>query len=111
MSKAPCEWTVVRVYPDPIAGERINVGVLVIHDGKAYARYLRNWDRVEAFTGTREWISDYVMACEHDPDGIRWLAANGNGDLRYDPIQPSMETDPQALLARLARTYLKDGAA
>lgn len=108
-STAPCEWTVIRVYPDPIAGECINIGVVVIAGDATHSRYLRNWDRVEAFTGERRWISDYAMGCDWDPDGVRWMAENANGEVQCDPIQPSLESDPVALLNRLAKRYLKDG--
>ena len=103
---APCEWTVLRVYPDGFSGERVNIGVVVIADGKVYRRMTTHWDRVEAFTGSRTWLSDYAMACDWDAEGVRWQAENSNARVRFDALQPSMEADPESLLRRLEKRYL-----
>jgi hypothetical protein len=47
----PSYFSVVQYIPDPIADERVNVGVLVYGDGKMCVRFLHNWTRVKSFGG------------------------------------------------------------
>jgi hypothetical protein len=45
----PSHYSVVRYVPDPIADERINVGVIVLGDDGARVRFLNRWERVREF--------------------------------------------------------------
>jgi hypothetical protein len=47
----PSYYTIAEFVPDPIRGERINVGVIVFGDGMVRSRFLTNWNRVQAFAG------------------------------------------------------------
>ena len=42
-------YTVVQYVPDPIADERLNIGVIAISGDRARARFLTNWARAERF--------------------------------------------------------------
>src|SRR5438552_11668042 len=42
-------YTVVQYVPDPIADERLNIGVIAISGDRARARFLANWTRAERF--------------------------------------------------------------
>jgi len=42
-------YTVVQCVPDPIAGERINIGVIVLGEGRLSCRFVRTWRRVAQF--------------------------------------------------------------
>lgn len=42
-------YSVVQYVPDPVTGERINVGVVVFGDGGVRTRFLRDWRRVQQF--------------------------------------------------------------
>jgi hypothetical protein len=44
-------YSVVQYLPDPIADERINVGVVVFGGGDVRSRFLRDWHRVRLFRG------------------------------------------------------------
>src|SRR6266700_2867713 len=54
----PTTYTVVQYVPDPIADERLNVGVIAVSGGRARSRFLTNWRRAERFgnasVGVRE---------------------------------------------------------
>lgn len=47
----PSYYTIAEFVPDPVRGERINVGVIVFGDGLIRSRFLTNWSRVQAFAG------------------------------------------------------------
>ena len=48
-SPMPSRYSVIQYVPDPIADERINVGVLVFDDEKVATVFLKSWDRVRCF--------------------------------------------------------------
>ena len=45
----PTTYTVVQYVPDPIADERLNVGVIAVSGEHARSRFLTNWLRAERF--------------------------------------------------------------
>src|SRR2546427_8096708 len=45
----PTTYTVVQYVPDPIADERLNVGVIAVSGSHARSRFLSNWLRAERF--------------------------------------------------------------
>lgn len=109
------QWTVVRFVPDVIAGERINVGVVVIDRTMSrrlgvLTRFIRELSPVRDFAGHdgamiyADWlqeIGDHLTA-----DEVHWQAENSNGVIVFDPLQPTRATDAKAHLDRLARRYL-----
>jgi hypothetical protein len=44
-------YSIIQYVPDPIADERINVGVLVFDDNLARVQFLQDWKRVKDFGG------------------------------------------------------------
>ena len=56
-------YTVVQYVPDPVADERVNIGVIAFNDGAVVSRFLRNWSRVRQFG-------------EHDMAFLQSFAAN-----------------------------------
>lgn len=106
-------FTIVRLVPDTIAGECINIAVVTISPGGMLRiTALQEWTRVEAFAGPElaAYARDYVEgelagSTRHD---VEWQAENSSGIIQYAPLQPSLEP-ADALLARLAMRYLKGG--
>jgi hypothetical protein len=47
----PSYYSIVQYVPDPVADERVNVGVIAFGEGAIHSRFIRNWSRVEAFGG------------------------------------------------------------
>jgi hypothetical protein len=45
-------YSVIQYVPDPIADERINIGVLAFDDQTVRVQFLRDWDRVRCFSKT-----------------------------------------------------------
>ena len=44
-------YTVVQYVPDPVADERMNIGVIAYDEHGVHSRFLSRWDRVESFGG------------------------------------------------------------
>jgi hypothetical protein len=44
-------YTVIQYVPDPIRGERLNVGVATYCDGHVRTKFLQNWQRVKDICG------------------------------------------------------------
>ena len=77
------QYRVISYVPDPVIGERINVGVLVYGDGVTRCRFVQNWQRVKQFGyGDVAFLQDFAKEFEdrlslpnpkkdnHDPDAI-----------------------------------------
>lgn len=50
----PARYSVVQYVPDPIADERINIGVVAFTDERVAPRFLNDWSRVRKFTTTQD---------------------------------------------------------
>jgi len=42
-------YSIVQYVPNPIADQRINIGVLAFDDNRVCVRFLSNWERVKRF--------------------------------------------------------------
>lgn len=59
-------YTIIQYVPDPIADERINVGVLVFDDHLAKVQFLQNWQRVKDFGGSDiRFLRDFEKQMNH----------------------------------------------
>jgi hypothetical protein len=78
----PAKYSVIQFLPDPIAGERINIGVIVFDNQSVQVRFLRNWERVRRFANSEvEFLQDFAGTCT--------LAASPN------LLLPTMERFPR----------------
>jgi hypothetical protein len=59
-------YAIIQYVPNPIADERINIGVVVLGEGTSRIQFLNNWDRVKTFGG--EDISFLLEFTERFPD-------------------------------------------
>lgn len=124
-------FTIVQLVPDPIANERINVGVIVLHQTHVYHRFIKRLSRVRHFAKDfdLERMHDfertlYILAEQGPGEGqvglpflggnshsvtefVRHAAQNWSHQIQCTPIQPSMEP-PLQLLDRLSARYLKE---
>jgi Protein of unknown function (DUF3037) len=59
-------YTVIQYVPNPIADERINIGVLVFDEHSARTRFLQNWERVQSFGKPEniEFLKDFAAKME-----------------------------------------------
>lgn len=128
----PAYYTVVQSVPDPIADERINVGVVVFGDGQLRSRFRRDWKRVKSFAGDdvgylRELtekidqasirsaatsmqpeLSDFPVQRRMDEDILRKMIDEWSNTVQFTPVQPSLEA-PDDLLTTLDEMYLQRG--
>lgn len=124
-------FTVVQCVPDPIADERINVGVIVFGDGQIRSRFLQNWDRVARFVqGDIDYLREFADWVEQaavqsatgpmtvplpgfpvpptlDDVGIRQMAEEWSNSIQLTPPQPSLER-PDMLLLKMTETFLRE---
>ena len=74
------KYTVVQYLPDPLNGECINIGVVVLGDGQVLSRFLGEWDRVECFSGGRDitFLRHFAERVhESDPEQLALIAGEG----------------------------------
>lgn len=116
-------YSVVQYVPDPIANERVNIGVIVFGDGRFLSRFLRNWDRVCHFStrdisSTRNFakgVEQSTDECERlppmirvdppDETGLRKLAERWMNSIQFTQPRAALR-DPDALLASEAKRFL-----
>lgn len=128
----PASYSVVQYVPDPIANERINVGVIVLGNGIVYSRFLRSWDRVTRFAqdadlsdvqdfvswvtaasvdpahdGIRPRLADLDLPTRLDERALRDMIADWSNSIQLTPLQPSLEA-PEALLTNSAAIFLRE---
>ena len=123
----PAYYTVVQCVPDPIADERINVGIVVFGDGRIRTRFLTDWSRVERFAqddigSVQEFVqqledatSGTVQGAFDGPFGrravdetqLREMIDGFANNIQFSPPEPSLQ-DPDALLSELAGLFLKE---
>jgi len=78
---SPSHYTVVQYLPNPLSGERLNVGLIAWGGGRIAARFIEDWRRVHNFGGEDiEFIRDFARRVEEATDDQSTLA--GLGDAR-----------------------------
>jgi DUF3037 family protein len=77
-------YTVVHYLPNPLSGERVNVGVIAWNDGQITARFVDDWRRIHSFGGEDiRFIRDFARRVEEatsaNPD-LPGLGSSGRLD-------------------------------
>lgn len=128
----PAYYTVVQYVPDPIAGERMNLGIIVLSEGRIFSRFLRNWKRVTRFAQeddigyVREFarrvdrasletaagtsqppIPGFPVPTQLDEPMLRAMASEWSNSIQFTPLQPSLEA-PEMLLSSSVATFLRE---
>lgn len=117
------EYTIVQYLPNPITGERVNVGVIVLGEDRAYCRFLKNWRRVKQFGAEdlgflRAFARDTSNACspqqsfEHVPETAKLdraivarMIEEWANSLQLTPLRGSL-LEAKDLLGQLASRFL-----
>ena len=119
----PSHYSVVQYLPDPVTGERINIGVIAFGDGTMRTRFLRNWSRVGSFGGPdvdflRAFARDVEAAADQqlplalegerlDPEGLRAVAGKWVNSIQI--TEPRASTlEPDELVDSVARRFLRE---
>lgn len=117
-------YTVVQYVPDPVADERINVGVLVLTDGMIRGEFTKNWKRLQTFSGEDvEFLRDFAgRVASWTPDepsipgleevmplgeeGFRKIAGDWMNSIRFTDVRASTLSEEQ-LLDQMSSRYLR----
>src|ERR1700712_1684377 len=60
----PAKYSVIQFVPDPIAGERINIGVIAFDKYRVVVRFLKQWERVKRFANDDvQFLQDFADNC------------------------------------------------
>ena len=102
-------YTVVQYVPDPLAGERINIGVFAYGEGRILCRFLQNWNRVRAFGGEDiQFLLDFTeRAKSFTAEQVKKMAANWNHSIQLTEPRGWL-TSPEDLLAEVAGLFLRE---
>jgi hypothetical protein len=112
----------IQYVPDPIAGERINVGVVAIDSSGCVFRFVRDWRRAAAFGGQdvaflREFAEDalsngsgWFSVREGTREAIARSLKHWHNKIQFSELRPSTKGRDD-LLAEMAGLYLHEGPA
>ncbi len=116
-------FSIVQYVPDPIASERMNIGVITLGDGGIRCRFLRDWDRAERFGGKDiVFLKEFARSVQQtvldqnrlmpaapplDLAILERMAAGWINSIQLTPPRGSI-LDADALLASVARDFLKE---
>lgn len=94
------KYMIVQFVPDPITGERINIGVIAFDDQSIECRFLNNWNRVKCFAGGDfEFLKDFAETTEKS------LAGTSPLDLGLDKDLGQGRAFTPELLARMSSEW------
>ena len=104
-------YTVVQYYPDPIADERINIGVIVFGDGQLRSHFLQDWRRVEQFGGEDiSFLHDFARRTEAwDETTLKDCMGRWKRSIQFREPLPSL-LEPENLLDEMARLFLRESS-
>lgn len=117
------QYTIVQFVPDPIADERLNVGLIAWHGNEVYADFLRDWRRVQKLAGkdvttVREFARDFSyevtgqmqLSKDHSitPELIRDIQQDWKHQIQFSDIRGSLENDPRELINKLRDYFLHE---
>lgn len=114
----PSYYSIITYVPDPIADERINIGVVVFGDGRPQFRFVSDWRRAFNFGRIRtDVLQDFAAQVksdqrsvfsdleEWDEDTLRNILARWKNSVQFTEPRASIKP-PNDLLNDVARLYL-----
>lgn len=117
-------YSIVQYVPDPVADERLNVGVIAFGDGVIRSKFIRNWSRPRMFgnedvsflkqfaADVATWTSPQIVIPGLDegvrltPEGFRRLAGTWINSIQFTEPKASLLPPDQALMA--ASRFLRE---
>src|SRR5512139_5539 len=118
-------FTVVQYVPDPIADERINVGLIAANREHVAAKFVDNWERIERFGGEDPgFLRDFAAALRPsltpelffptqepawklDEDRIAALAGSWVRSIQFTDPRPTV-LSPSEFVVRMAHRFLRE---
>lgn len=114
------QYSIVHYVPDPVADERMNVGIIVFGEGRVLTKFVQRWDRARRFGGENisflqefaEELSERQMdlfsgAARWDEDSLQKLARQWKNSIQLSGPRASLKA-PEQLLAEVSERYLRD---
>jgi hypothetical protein len=85
---------VIQYVPDPVANERINVGIAGYSEGQILTRFLVNWQRVRALAGKGAAEPARIEALFHNVDDIRLreMIETWQNSIQFTPPSSSLRS-------------------
>ncbi|MBW4622363.1 MAG: DUF3037 domain-containing protein [Cyanosarcina radialis HA8281-LM2] len=77
------KYSVIQYVPNPVANERINIGVLTFNEHEVRVQFLKNWERVRQF-GTED--IEFIQNFEHQMSQAVAAGLMLPGDNRDEPF-------------------------
>lgn len=103
-------YTIVQYVPDPIAEERINVGVITWDQERIRCRFLNNWSRVRSFGGEGvDFLRDFAKDIAETTSRQMRLAGVGAGEhIDVPRLEKMVREWGRSIQFSAARGSLKD---
>jgi hypothetical protein len=114
-----CEFFLLRYVPDAVKDEFVNVGVVLVEPGGAYAdvRFTRDWKRVrcldpdadvETLEGLEQEIKERMLEGAASQEWLlQRMQDSFSNAIRLTPAKAVLADSPQEEIARLAEMYLE----
>lgn len=117
-------YSVVQFVPDPIADERMNIGVIVTGDGHVRSRFLSDWEKAHRFAGTdinflkefakqisrseppQNWMLDGQTVGRVDAETLKRMASGWINSIQITEPRASLE-EPAKLLTEVSARFLR----
>jgi hypothetical protein len=104
-------FSVVQLVPNPLADERVNIGVLAFDEERVECHFLRNWTRVKAFSNQDfKNVQAAVRGFQQGilaPDQIKVIAQEWTNAIQLTQPRASLE-GVSSLLANMSQLMLVD---
>lgn len=120
-------FTIVQYVPDPVADERVNIGVIAVSGDRIKGRFVKNWTRIRTFGGedldflkgfaarVGSWtpaeppIPGLDTEIRLTEDGLREIAGSWSNSIQFTDLRASI-LPPEQLLNELAGKFLRETA-
>lgn len=117
-------YSVIQYVPDPVTGERVNVGVVTVRGEEVHAKFLTDWRRIRSFGGEDlDFLKEFARAAQSwskaqdrlpgleervrlNEQGIRNLAGKWINTVQFTELKASL-LDPSELLIDAANRFLR----
>jgi hypothetical protein len=83
-----CRYSVIQYVPDPIADERINIGLVIFDDERVETVFLKRWNRVNCFAMEDiHFLRSFEEQMRHAvSEGLLFPGDRENGELRHERL-------------------------
>lgn len=120
----PTYYTVVQYVPDPIAGERMNIGIIAFRDGNFQSKFFSRWQRASTFGEEKvDFLKEFAKEVQDRIEYPRFAKLEGEQPLTEEWIREACDswqnsiqlTDPRAsireprkLVEVLSKRFLRE---